>query len=155
MRILDGVVIWLNRLRCTFSKRRYKPENVLLLLPHCLQNHTCKELVKNDIRECKECGRCKMKELKALADKTGVPVCVASGGRVAQQRARDPIVEVVLAIACDRELAEGIRATFPKRVYAVSNEWPHGACRDTDVDVAKVEAALSDLIEDRTGEKAE
>lgn len=150
MRLLDSVVIGLNKLRCSFGKRRYAAENILLLLPHCLQRHDCKELVKNDLRECKECGRCKMRELKALAERTGIPTCVASGGRVAQQRAHDPKVQVILAVACNRELAEGIRATFPKKVFSVSNTWPNGACHDTDVDVSKIEELLAQLLDAST-----
>ena len=153
MRILDSIVIGLNKLRCRFGKRRYAAENILLLLPHCLQRHDCKELVKNDIRECKECGRCKMCELKKLVEKTGIPVCVASGGRLAQQRARDPKVQVVLAVACDRELAEGIRAVFPKKVFSVSNTWPNGACHDTDVDVKKVEDLAMQLLGNNSQEQ--
>jgi len=153
MRAVDAVTIWLNWLRCRFSNRRYPPENILLLLPHCLQNEDCRELVKKDIRECKGCGRCKMKDLKELAEGVGMPVCVASGGRLAQQRARDPNVHVILAVACHRELAEGIRATFPKKVYSVPNSWPNGACKNTDVDVAAVRAALSQLTQlERTEE---
>lgn len=147
MRPLDTLVIWMNRARCALSHRRYQPENVLLLLPLCLQNHNCKELVKNDVRECRACGRCKMKEIKALVERSGIPVCVATGGRMAQQRARDPKVRVILAVACRRELAEGIRAVFPKKVYGVPNSWPNGPCKDTDVDVKALEAALSQLLE--------
>lgn len=146
MGAMDALFISFNRVRCALLKRRYAPENVLLLLPHCLQYHNCKELVKNDIRECKECGKCRMKEIKALVERTGVQVCVASGGRVAQKRAMDPKIKVVLAVACNRELAEGIRAVFPKRVFDVPNTWPNGECRDTDVDVAKLEAALDQVL---------
>ena len=146
MRALDALTIWMNRVRCAFAKRRYAPENILLLLPHCLQNHACRELVKNDLRECKGCGKCKIKDIRALAERTGIRSCVASGGRLAQKRAMEPEIRVVLAVACRRELAEGIRAVFPKKVFAVPNTWPHGECRDTDVDVARLEKALAQLL---------
>ena len=147
MRVLDKATIWFNSLRCGLSKRRFSPENVLMLLPHCLQNSDCKEPVKEDIRNCKGCGRCKMKDLRALAEEYGMPVSVASGGREAQVRARDPKVRIILAVACARELAEGIRATFPKKVFSVPNSWPHGPCKNTDVDVAMVREALDRLVE--------
>ena len=117
-----------------------------MLLPHCLHNDACKEAVKEDIRNCKGCGRCKMKELRALAERYGVPACVASGGREAQARARDPEVGIILAVACNKEFAEGIRATFPKRVISVPNSWPHGPCKNTDVDVSQVQEALENLV---------
>ena len=147
MSLLDKVTIWFNGFRCRCSKRRFRPENVLLLLPHCLQNDKCKELVKDDLRNCKGCGRCKMKELRALVERYGVPVCVASGGREAQTRAHEPKVRIILAVACPKELAEGIRATFPKKVFSVPNSWPHGPCKNTDVDVTEVAKALDRLIE--------
>jgi hypothetical protein len=87
-----------------------------------------------------------MKDLRALAERMGVKVHVASGGREAIERARAPEVRVILAVACSKELSEGIRAAFPKRVVGVLNSWPHGACKDTDVDVREVESALLKLV---------
>ena len=146
MPALQRAVIWLNRLRNRASSRRYPPENVLVLLPHCLQHQVCKEPVQEAIRNCKGCGRCRMKELRALAEHVGVKVHVASGGREAIERARAPEVRVILAVACSKELSEGIRAAFPKRVIGVLNSWPHGACKDTDVDVGQVETALLKIV---------
>lgn len=148
MSTMESAVIWLNRLRGRMTRRRYPAERVLLLLPHCLQNHACKAQVQDDIRNCKRCGKCAMKELSALAERLGVQVHVASGGREALARAQRPDVHAVLAVACTKELAEGIRAAFPKRVVGVLNSWPHGACKDTDVDVTQVEGALKSLIAD-------
>jgi hypothetical protein len=87
-----------------------------------------------------------MKDLRALAERIGVRVHVASGGREALERARAPEVRVILAIACSKELSEGIRAAFPKRVIGILNSWPHGPCKDTDVDVRQVESALNRLV---------
>jgi len=147
MRPIEALVIWANRLRNRFLRRRYPAGSVLLLLPHCLQNQDCSEPVKQDIFNCKSCGRCKMGELRALAERTGVQVHVASGGREALERARDESVRAILAVACSREMAEGIRATFPKTVVSVLNSWPNGPCRNTDVDVSQVAEALEGLIE--------
>lgn len=146
MSALEAVVIWMNRLRGRVTRRRYPPENVLLLLPHCLQYQKCDAAVKEDIRHCRRCGKCRMKELCELAERLGVQVHVASGGREALTRTQRPDVHAILAVACTKELAEGIRATFPKRVVGVLNSWPHGACKDTDVNVAAVEQALTELI---------
>ena len=147
MLALDKTVVWLNRVLRKGIPRRYPARNVLLLLPHCLQKQGCPEPVKEHIRNCKGCGRCKMKLLRELAERYGVAAHVASGGREALTRARAPEVRAILAVACSKELAEGIRAAFPKRVIGVLNAWPHGACKDTDVDIAQVEEALSKLVE--------
>ena len=148
MRILDMVFLYFNRARNRLLPlRRRPPGNILVLLPHCLQNQECNVRLKNDVLLCKECGRCKMKDLKALIERRGVQACIAAGGREAQRRARRDGVQVILAVACERELAEGIRATFPKRVVGVCNTWPNGPCTDTDVDIGAVEAALDALID--------
>ena len=146
MPALQSAVIWFNRLRNRAYLRRYPPENVLVLLPHCLQHQACREPVREAIRNCKGCGRCKMKDLRELAERLGVQVHVASGGREAADRARAREVRAILAVACSKELSEGIRAAFPKRVVGVLNSWPHGSCRDTDVDVRQVESALNQLV---------
>jgi hypothetical protein len=82
-----------------------------------------------------------------MSERLGVRVHVASGGRDALERARAPEVRAILAVACSKELSEGIRGAFPKRVVGVLNSWPHGACKDTDVDVREVESALNRLVQ--------
>jgi hypothetical protein len=147
MPALQNAIVWINRLRTRASSRRYPPASVLVLLPHCLQHQACKEPVQEAIRNCKGCGRCKMKELREMSERLGVRVHVASGGRDALERARAPEVRAILAVACSKELSEGIRGAFPKRVVGVLNSWPHGACKDTDVDVREVESALNRLVQ--------
>ena len=147
MRALDATIVRLNRLRGRVRPRRFPARNVLLLLPHCLQNHACDEPLRRGLEHCKRCGKCRMKDLRDLGEKYGVQTHVASGGRAALQRAQAPDIQAVLAVACSRELAEGIRGAWPKRVVGVINAWPHGACKDTDVDIADVESALRQIIE--------
>ena len=153
MMMLDGLVIRLNRLRTRASRRRFEPERVLLLLPHCLQNQKCAVRLVHDLDNCKGCGKCKMKELQALARQWRVQAYIASGGREAAQRARSPEVDLIVAVACPKELAEGIRAMFPKKVIGVMNAWPHGACKDTDVDVAAVESLLRRVLSPEQSKK--
>ncbi len=147
MQILDAAFLYFNKLRNGLTHRRVPARNILLLLPHCLQNRACEVRLKGNLFRCKGCGRCKMKELKALAERRGVQAYIAAGGREAQARARREDVRAILAVACRRELAEGIRATFPKKVVGAYNTWPNGPCTDTDVDIARVEAALDELID--------
>ena len=151
MRALDALFLHVNNLKNRFTNNSYPPENILLLLPHCLQNRQCEVRLKDNLFLCKGCGRCKMKLLKELAQRTGVQAYIASGGREALEHTRRDDVKAVLAVACKRELAEGIRAAFPRKVVGVFNSWPHGPCKDTDVDVDEVEAALNRLINGRKG----
>lgn len=147
MSAIESIFVWMNGLRNRMSSSRYPAGRVLLLLPHCLQKQGCKELVKDSIDNCKLCGRCKMKELRLMSERLGIKVHVAAGGREALASAKSPDISVIVAVACSKELSEGIRGAFPKRVIGVFNIWPHGPCKDTDVDVAKVETALRQIIQ--------
>ena len=121
------------------------PERLLFLVPSCLQNSDCKQNLAHDITQCKRCGRCKVAEVLALAEKLGAKAAVATGGRLALQMAKDDAIDGVIAVACVKELTEGMRALFPKAVLGVVNMQPHGPCKDTDVDMAEVRAAVARL----------
>jgi len=127
-------------------RTRCKPEELLVLLPSCLQNSQCKQRITTDINECKRCGRCKVKDMIELCEKHGVRCTMATGGRLALQMAKDKAVKAVVAVACEKELVEGIWALFPKPSLGVVNLRPNGPCTDTDVDVADVEEAILWLL---------
>ena len=44
-------------------------ERLLILLPHCLQNHECDIRITSDVKNCKLCGRCKIKDFVELSRK--------------------------------------------------------------------------------------
>jgi len=123
-------------------RKRCAPERLLFLVPSCLQNSECKQNIAHDITQCERCGRCKVGQVLALAEELGAKAVVATGGRLALQMARDEAVDGVIAVACVKELTEGMRAVFPKAVLGVVNMQPHGPCKDTDVDMAAVRAAV-------------
>jgi hypothetical protein len=49
---------------------------------------------------------------------------------------------MILAVACERDLASGIQDTYPLPVYGILNERPFGPCLDTRVSLARLEDAL-------------
>ena len=51
--------------------------------------------------------------------------------------------EVIVAVACERDLSAGITDTYPIPVLGVLLDRPEGPCLNTRVDVAKVIAALN------------
>jgi len=121
---------------------RCKPDRLLLLLPNCIQRSQCEQKVTNDIANCKRCGRCKVKALVELGEKHGCKVAMATGGRLALQIAKGDGVDAVVAVACEKELQEGLKAVFPKPAIGIVNVRPHGPCKDTDVDVDEVERTV-------------
>ena len=146
MKIVDKQVVSLNNLIVRLKKKKCPPEGLLILFPHCLQNTKCKQNIKNDLNECKRCGKCKVKNLIDLSEKYGVSIAVASGGRLALERVKAKEVQGVVAIACEKELRIGIMASIPKAVIAVPNLRPNGYCKDTDVFLDEVEKAVERFV---------
>ena len=146
MKIIDKQVVSLNNLIVKLKKKKCPPEGLLILFPHCLQNTKCKQNIKNDLSECKRCGKCKVKNLIELSEKYGVSIAVASGGRLALERVKAKEVRGVVAIACEKELRIGIMASIPKDVIAVPNARPNGYCKDTDVYLDEVEKAVERFV---------
>jgi len=137
--LVVGVNNWLVKRR---RRRRVRPDEVLLLLPSCLQRSSCPQSVRSDVKNCQRCGRCQVGEVLEMAEGLGVRVSVATGGELALEEARDGGVRVVVAVACARELRAGVLGIWPKPVLAVVNERPHGPCKDTRVDVVELRSAL-------------
>ncbi len=119
---------------------------LLLLLPHCLKQTACGRNVLHDLNECARCGRCPLASLLDLKDRHGVRLHIARGGREAIAEARRPEIKAILSIACEKELAAGILAVWPKKVVAIPNTRPEGICKNTSVDVAQVEGAVQKLL---------
>ena len=140
--MLKNLFVGLNNLLVRVRRGRVNPGQLLLLLPSCLQYSDCGEPVRTDPNKCKRCGRCPVKDLVELAEELGIRIAVATGGRLALKRARSKDVKAIVAVACPRELRQGILAVFPKAVLAVPNTWPDGPCKDTQVDVTKVREAI-------------
>ena len=123
-----------------------KHKKVLLLLPHCLQNSKCQIRVTDDIMNCEECGKCVIAHLKKWANQESVHAAVASGGSIARKLIVEHKPEVIVAVACHRDLVEGTRDAWMLPVYAVLNERPHGPCFETTVSLANVEYAVQKFI---------
>ncbi|MFH0909985.1 MAG: DUF116 domain-containing protein [Planctomycetota bacterium] len=146
--MFDSLIVKVYNRATRFRKVRVRPENLLLLLPHCLQRQNCPHNLLAAVENCERCGRCKMKDLLELAERFGIPCAVVSGGRQAELCVKNPAVQAVLAVACEKELSQGMRAVFPKPGIGVVNLRPHGPCVDTDVDLALVESAIREFLID-------
>lgn len=144
--MLRRLFIRLNNALVRIRRVRVKPEEMLLLLPHCLHFDGCAHNVVKNLSECRRCGKCTLAGLVEARDAFGVMACVVGGGRQALAHVRRDSVKAVVAVACERELVQGIRMAFPKPVLAVSNQTPEGPCRNTVTDVKQVTAAIESLL---------
>ena len=116
--------------------------NILLLLPHCLQNSQCKIRITANINDCASCGKCDIAELKALAERLNVKAAVATGGSLARKIIRDVMPDVIVAVACHRDLTDGVRDAWRFPIFGVLNERPNGPCIETCVSLHTIEFAI-------------
>ncbi|HPR18200.1 MAG TPA: DUF116 domain-containing protein [Candidatus Cloacimonadota bacterium] len=128
-------------------KKKLKPSDILLLLPHCLQNKDCLIRLTYDMSKCKKCGKCDMKGLCEIVEKYGIKSAIATGGSLARKIVIENRPKFIIAVACDRDLVDGMREVFPVPIFGVLNQRPEGPCINTRVDVQKLDLALQALLE--------
>lgn len=128
------------------SPGKYKPQEILILLPHCIQRSKCDLRLSYEINHCRRCGLCPIGGLLDLRDRYGVHLAVATGGTIARRIVVQTRPRFILAVACERDLSSGIQDTFPLPVFGLLNERPHGPCFDTLVSLPMVESALQRFI---------
>jgi hypothetical protein len=143
--MLLRLLIDLNNRWVRWRVKGVAPGQLLLLLPHCLHRDSCPQNVVHNLDECRRCGQCSLAALSKLRDDFGVVACVVGGGRQALVHTRRKEIKAVVAVACEKELAFGILAAFPKPVLAITNTTPEGPCRNTLADPAKVAEAIAGL----------
>lgn len=131
---------------------KVEAEKLLILLPHCLQNHECVVRITGNVENCEACGKCKIKDLVALSKKYHVPVSVATGGTLARKIVVEKKPKVIIGVACERDLTSGIQDSYPIPVFGVFNRRPFGPCFDTDVDLEMVEKGIITFLDHRVSE---
>jgi len=124
---------------------RYPPEKILLLMPHCIQSSRCKFRLTYNIDNCKRCGACSMAGLLGLRDRFGITLAVATGGTIARRIVVQHRPRLIIAVACERDLASGIQDAYPVPVFGILNTRPFGPCLDTGVALDQVEWAINEF----------
>jgi hypothetical protein len=137
------------------NHHRTRPNKLLILLPHCIQDFDCQVKITGNIRNCKGCGKCEIKDLIELSDQYQVKIAVATGGTLARRIIVDNRPEAIVAVACELDLTSGIQDTYPIPVIGILNERPNGPCINTKVDIQKVKQAILDFLEPHTSEGSE
>lgn len=126
--------------------KKFKPSEILLLLPHCLQNTDCGIRITVDVTKCIRCGKCDIGALVEMAKDYKIPVAIATGGTLARRIIVKNKPKFIIAVACERDLVDGLNDVFPIPVYGVLNQRPEGPCINTRVDVNKIRKALDKII---------
>jgi hypothetical protein len=139
---LNNHLVWSNH-------HRTRPNRLLILLPHCIQDFDCQIRITGNVKNCKGCGKCEIKDLIQLADQYQVKIAVATGGTLARRIIVENKPEAIVAVACELDLTSGIQDSYPIPVIGILNERPNGPCINTKVDIQKVKEAILDFLESK------
>lgn len=145
--MIRSLFIDINNLFVQSSSIRKSPDKIMLLLPHCLQNSECTFKVTGDIANCRKCGRCSIGSILEMVEEKGVKAIVVTGGTAARNVIAREKPEIVLSVACERDLAIGISDVNKIPVLGVLNQRPNGPCVNTTVDVELLREKLDSIIE--------
>jgi hypothetical protein len=148
--LIRSLFIDINNLFVESGNIRKNPDRIMLLLPHCLQNSECTRKITGTVSNCIRCGRCKIGEIAEMAEKRGVKVFVVTGGTAARNAIARVKPEIVLSVACERDLAIGISDVNKIPVIGVLNKRPNGPCVNTTVDVEVLREKLDKMIAEPT-----
>ena len=144
--VVDKAVVALNNLSVRLRRTRCRPDQVLVLFAACLQRSECERRLDGGLSNCARCGKCAVSRFLDLADRYGVQVFRATGGREAAARGRDPNVKAIVAVACRKELSDGLKVAFPKPTLLLELGTPNGPCKDTCIDFDAVRAAVARFL---------
>jgi len=104
--------------------QRVAPDRMLMLTPRCLTKE-------NNIA------------LRRMRDTYGFELSTAGGGTEARRKIREVRPALIIAIACERDLLAGFIDVNPHiPVIGFPNYRPIGPCKDTQVDLEAIEAAV-------------
>jgi len=148
---LGRIYISINNLVVRYGLLKKPMVQMLVLLPHCMQNKDCSCRITEDIRNCLRCGGCKIGEVAAILEKFGIRAAVAKGGTAARNIVKEFRPDFILAVACERELVSGIGDVGSVPVIGFINQRPNGYCTNTTVDMAQLKKMLNELLGDSSG----
>lgn len=137
--------IELNNIVVDSENKKYKAQDIMLLLPHCLQNSECGLKVTNNPKLCKRCGKCKIGALMEYAEQKNINIYIATGGTVARNIIKKNRPRLIISVACERDLMSGISDVRGIPVVGVTNKQPNGPCYNTDVDIDAIQRRIEQL----------
>lgn len=130
------------------------PQERVLLLPHCLKpsDHCTAKFTKEGLNCPEDCQiDCQIRSLRKIAQEKGYKgVCTAAGGVMALKFIRKNNPEAIIAVACDKELEEGVCAVEKyakvdktiKVPVLITIPLAEDGCVDTIVDMKEAERII-------------
>ncbi len=139
-------VAYNNRYFMKNLKRKLNSEEIMILLPHCIQNDDCSIKITSKVEKCVRCGRCDIGDIAKIAELKSIYVKVANGGTLARKTIIEQRPKAVIAVACERDLVTGIFDSFPMPVYGIFNIKENGPCFNTKVEIKELEEILDKIV---------
>ncbi len=145
----DWCMIFINNILWRKVICRIPRERRLLLLPFCLRHSSKCEAEYDEFGLlCKDCGRCRIPELRQLAESFGLTTLVAeSSGRVAEW-VQSGEVQAVIGVSCLHALSKAFAVMNRHAVPGIAIPLNRAGCQDTDFDREVLIEALSIEEED-------
>lgn len=135
-----------NNKRVLKKINKEKIKKIAILLPHCIQKYSCNLKITNNVENCKMCGLCDISEITKLKEEfKHISIKVATGGTLARLYLKEERPNLVIAVACKRDLTSGVRDAFPMPVYGIFNKIVNTPCKDTKVDVDEIRKVLREV----------
>jgi len=109
------------------NKWKVSCSKILILLPRCLRLPMQKQII-------------------AIAKKYQCLIFTVPGGELARKLIAEHKPLAVIGIACERDLLSGIRDVHHIPIIGIPNQRPEGPCKNTTVDLSKIEEAIRFFI---------
>jgi uncharacterized protein len=84
--------------------RKVKPQDKILVLPHCLRHNECEATLEASGLVCKDCQRCVIGVLKDKGESMGYHVFIIPGSTFLKKIVENYKFKAVLGVACYQEL---------------------------------------------------
>ena len=127
-----------------YDYKRSSYKNRILFLPHCMRHSKhCKAKYNDEGLQCRDCGKCKLTQLRKLAVDAGYSyVFITPGGSMVRKLINKYKPKAVMGVCCydEANLAfERLRGTniAPQAVLLLKD-----GCKDTDVNIEEVREKL-------------
>lgn len=143
---LRSIYVLLNNYLVNTNLVKYNAKDILIIVPHCLQNNMCNIKVTNDIKQCKECGKCNIENLKKISTKYNVNTLVVTGGTAARNSIKNMAPKFIISVACERDLVSGLMDVKLIPVIGIVNKRPNGPCFNTSMDYKELENTLEKVL---------
>lgn len=109
------------------TKWKINCNKILILLPRCLRRPLQKQII-------------------SIANKYHCLIYTVPGGELARKLISEHSPQAVIGVACERDLLSGIRDVHHIPVIGIPNQRPDGPCKNTTVELGKIEDAIRFFI---------